>query len=84
MVKVSIGGVSPNESAAQRWVAYATQQEIRRVNRRLRTVNCCHPSRIIDLAEHKDSRGVGRSIDNQSVVLPHWDLILPLVRQYFP
>ena len=24
------------------------------------------------------------NIDNQSVVLPHWDLILPLVRQYFP
>ena len=23
-------------------------------------------------------------VDNQSVVLPHWDLILPLVRQYFP
>jgi LCP family protein required for cell wall assembly len=23
-------------------------------------------------------------IDNQSVVVPHWDLILPLVRQYFP
>ncbi len=24
------------------------------------------------------------TIDSQSVVLPHWDLILPLVRQYFP
>ena len=25
-----------------------------------------------------------RTIDSQSVVLPHWDLILPLVHQYFP
>jgi LCP family protein required for cell wall assembly len=24
------------------------------------------------------------NVDSQSVVLPHWDLILPLVRQYFP
>jgi hypothetical protein len=24
------------------------------------------------------------TVDNQSVVLPHWNLILPLVRQYFP
>lgn len=24
------------------------------------------------------------NVDSQSVVLPHWDLILPMVRQYFP
>lgn len=60
-----------------------TSMSIQRVRQLLPVAGQVKPEAIHQIVLLSPYTSLGE-IDQQSVVLPHWDLILPLVRQYFP